>query len=213
MFSAIFQRFLGLLEPKIWGAPSVDPTMMDPTPYSFEPAIPQSELSEVPAKISKRSAKTFFFSNSWEDRPFRGKGSYFQGKIIIQREILPQKMFGLVFLHVVPQKEVLVIFLQETGEKCGEFSSFNFQGTWPQNFSRKILDMFYSAPNIWGLEGPTFSALRFFEVSKLASTKTLLLKHTLPFKCSLIGEAIQAKRPDLTSRCSPFFFTQKRKNN
>ena len=47
------------------------------------------------------------------------------------------------------------------GENCCRFSSFNFQGKWPQEISQKHLDIFHSAPNkvlsllqLWGVEGP-----------------------------------------------------------
>ena len=45
------------------------------------------------------------------------------------------------FVPAIPQSEVLANFFQEIGEKCGEilakFSSFNFQGKWPQKIHEK----------------------------------------------------------------------------
>ena len=61
----------------------------------------------------------------------------------------------LSLVPAIPQSEVLAIFLEEIGEKCGEilakmfcrFLSCNFQAEWPQKNSRRILDIFHSAPN------------------------------------------------------------------
>ena len=65
--------------------------------------------------------------------------------------IISGPLWSTLFVPAIPQSEVLAKFFEEIGEKCGEifrrFSSFNFQGKWPQNISRKILDIFHGAPN------------------------------------------------------------------
>ena len=73
------------------------------------------------------------------------------------------KGVALFFRPVFPQSKVLVKFVHETGEKRSE--SFNFQGKCPQEISRKILDIFHTAPNkvlsllqLWEVGIPTFSA-------------------------------------------------------
>ena len=61
----------------------------------------------------------------------------------------------LTVISVIPQSEVPAKFLQETGDKCSEnsanifwrFSSFNFQGKWPREISRKVCDIYHSAPS------------------------------------------------------------------
>ena len=80
---------------------------------------------------------------------------------LAKRHVAPPEFI----VPAIPQSEVLAKFLQEIGEHfgafCRRFSSFNFQGKWPQKtFTKKIHDIFHIAPNIffsllqlWGLGG------------------------------------------------------------